>query len=251
VFTPRDEGGRNLQVETVREQVLPFAQFAPFEAKHAFLIFPDADISFPEAHPEAANALLKTLEEPRPGVHFVLLAERPDHLLTTIRSRCQRVRFSPLPDATVDGILERAGVAPELRTAAVALAEGRADRASVLAVEGAADALLALAMRVDAAAAGGRAGDIVLVAEEVAKFEPLSLALEALSRYYRDVAAAGLGIGDEHLAFRHRAAEIRARAEHLPPARAANACALLRQLDEHLAQNANKEIALGALISSI
>jgi DNA polymerase-3 subunit delta' len=251
VFAPREEGSGNLQVETVRQHILPFTQFAPFEAKHAFLIFPDADVSLPEAHPEAANALLKTLEEPRPGVHFILLAERPDRLLTTIRSRCQRLRFSELPDATVDGILERAGVEGDRRTAAVALAEGRADRALELSVEGAADALLALAMRVDAAAAAGRPGDIVLAAEEVARFEPLSRALDALARYYRDVAAAALGRSDASLAFRHRAAEIRARGEQLGAARAARACELLRVLDEQLAGNANKEIALGALFSSI
>ncbi len=251
VFAPRDTGSRNLQVETVREHILPFTQFAPFEAKHAFIIFPDADVSFPEAHPEAANALLKTLEEPRPGVHFVLLAERPDRLLATIRSRCQRLRFAPLPDATLDQILEGAGVEADLRIAAVALAEGRADRAIELSELGAADALLALAMRVDRAVAGGRPGDIVAAAEEVARFEPLPRALEALARYYRDVAAAALGRGDESLAFRHRAGEIRARAEHFGAARAAKACELLRELDEHLAGNANKEIALGALFCSI
>src|SRR5690554_6974860 len=99
VFRPRDEGARNLPVEVIREQVLPVAQFAPFEASGAFLIFPEADVSFPEAHPEAANAFLKTLEEPPKGVHFILLAERPDRLLQTTRSRCQRVRFAPLaPD---------------------------------------------------------------------------------------------------------------------------------------------------------
>lgn len=43
-FRPRDEGDRNLQVSVVRGEVLPFAQFAPFEATHAFLIFPEADV---------------------------------------------------------------------------------------------------------------------------------------------------------------------------------------------------------------
>ena len=109
VFRPRDEGHRNVQVDYVRSEILPVAQFAPFEAERAFLIFPEADVSFPEHHPEAANALLKTLEEPRPNVHFVLLAERPDRLLATIRSRCQRVRFGRLPDETLARILEEHG----------------------------------------------------------------------------------------------------------------------------------------------
>ncbi|HKU43492.1 MAG TPA: hypothetical protein VJR89_35260, partial [Polyangiales bacterium] len=56
VFAPRDEGNRNLQVDVVRNEIMPFARFAPFEARAAVLIFPEADVSFPEQHPEAANA---------------------------------------------------------------------------------------------------------------------------------------------------------------------------------------------------
>ena len=49
----------------------------------------------------AANALLKTLEEPGDRTHFMLLSSQPDALLPTIRSRTQRVRFAALPDAVV------------------------------------------------------------------------------------------------------------------------------------------------------
>jgi DNA polymerase-3 subunit delta' len=52
-------------------------------------------------HPSAANALLKTLEEPRPGTVFILVADRPQRLPATVRSRCFRVDFlvPQLPDA--------------------------------------------------------------------------------------------------------------------------------------------------------
>ena len=251
ILSPRDEGDRNLKVEMVRSEVLPFAQFAPFEATHAFLIFPEADISFPEAHPEAANALLKTIEEPRPNVHFILLAERPDRLLATIRSRCQRVRFTRLPDAVVDDILAARAVPAEARQAAIALAGGSADLAFALAQDGLADTLLTLAMRADAAAASGRPGAIVLAAEQIARFDPIERVLEALALYYRDVAAAALGRPDEVLAFRHRASEIRSRAESLGASRASRAAELLRELDEQLDQNANAEIAIGALLAAV
>ena len=46
--------------------------------------------------PEAQNALLKTLEEPPSASVFVLVTSRPDVLLPTVRSRCQRLRFGPL-----------------------------------------------------------------------------------------------------------------------------------------------------------
>ena len=45
----------------------------------------------------AANALLKTLEEPQPGTLIILLTNQPERLLPTIRSRCQRLPFSSLP----------------------------------------------------------------------------------------------------------------------------------------------------------
>lgn len=247
-FAPRDEGDRNIQVDTVREQILPFAQFAPFEAKSAFLILPEADVSFPDNHPEGANALLKTLEETRPGVHFVLLAERPDRLLITIRSRCSKVRFARLPERALGAILETAGSDAGARTAAIALADGRADRALELAQEGAADALLDAAMRIDEIAARGAPGQLVLLAEELAKHADLPRVLEALAMFYRDVAAAALGADASTLAYRHREAAIGERARHVGSERAARACDHIRELEERFSQNANQEIALGRFL---
>ena len=87
VFRPREDGKRNIKVEHLRSEILPLAQYAPFEASATFFIFPQADVSLPDIQPESANALLKTLEEPKRNVHFILLSERSDRLLTTIRSR--------------------------------------------------------------------------------------------------------------------------------------------------------------------
>jgi len=55
--------------------------------------------------PEGANALLKTLEEPPADSLILLVCDNPDTLLPTIRSRCQIVRFFPLPRADVQNIL--------------------------------------------------------------------------------------------------------------------------------------------------
>jgi len=55
--------------------------------------------------PQAANALLKTLEEPPAGTHLLLVAHRVSQVMPTIVSRCQRVPFFPLPGETVRGIL--------------------------------------------------------------------------------------------------------------------------------------------------
>jgi len=246
LFTPRAEGNRNLQVEVLRNDVLPVAQYAPFEGRHALLIFPDADVSFPAQHPEAANALLKTLEEPRPNLTFILLAERPERLLVTIRSRCQRVRFGPLAPLIIEQVLERNGVPTAQWGAAVALSEGRADRALVLAQQGFAEQLLEQALRVDRTLALRDAGRAIELSEELAKAADVALVLETLAAYYRDVALSGLGLASL-LRFVHARSQIDERAQQLGPQAAAARAERLFALPELLARNANPQIALDQL----
>lgn len=246
VIEPRQEGSRNLPVEVVREEILPFTKFAPFEAKTAFVIFPEADISFPKHHAEAANALLKTLEEPRSRVVFVLQSDRPSRLLPTIRSRCQQVRFSALPSATLLSLLEQRGIDNKTAHAAVALAEGRADRALTLCEEGKSAELLAWALRIDESIAGGRPGELLDAAEDLARSDDRELILETLCLFYRDIAAIGLG-HHELVHFRDQQAQLQAQAENLTPGRAADRVLRIERAREQLARNANAEIALDAL----
>lgn len=71
---------------------------------------------------EAANAFLKTLEEPAPGTLIVLVSSAPDRLPLTIRSRCSRVNFRPLPPEGCRAVIgDRVGQV----TAVVRLAMGR------------------------------------------------------------------------------------------------------------------------------
>ena len=82
---------------------------------------------------EAANCLLKTLEEPPAGAVILLVGTALERQLPTIRSRCQVVRFRPLPEEVVRGVLEResAGDAAAIRAAAAA-AGGSLARARLL-----------------------------------------------------------------------------------------------------------------------
>ena len=101
--------------------------YAPHEARNLVFIIRDAD----ELNASSANALLKTLEEPRGDVHFILLTSRPHRLLDTIRSRTLPVRFGPLPEAVLVDILARRG----LPTDWLELAQGSASAALELADE--------------------------------------------------------------------------------------------------------------------
>ncbi len=79
----------------------------------------------------AANALLKSLEEPPPSTLFLLVSHAPGRLLPTIRSRCRMMRFQPLDDDEVDRVIaaERPDLPGEERAALVRVAEGVPGRA--------------------------------------------------------------------------------------------------------------------------
>jgi DNA polymerase-3 subunit delta' len=72
----------------------------------------------------AQNAMLKVLEEPSERTVIVLLTDQPGMLLPTIRSRCQQVRFAPLPEAMVQKELEKRGFDKRTASSAAKLAEG-------------------------------------------------------------------------------------------------------------------------------
>lgn len=112
---PDDEGGK-IKVETARE-LSHRLQHAPFEGRHHVVIFDPADALTEQAY----NALLKAIEEPKPGVCFVMITTHAEGLLPTIRSRCLPVRLGPLPPQLVAQVLDEALA----RQAAKVVAEGR------------------------------------------------------------------------------------------------------------------------------
>jgi DNA polymerase III subunit delta' len=79
------------------------ANFRPFEGKARVFLVDDAD----KLNEPSANALLKTLEEPPPTAHIILITARPAMLLPTIRSRCQAIRFAPLKIEEIEQFLAR------------------------------------------------------------------------------------------------------------------------------------------------
>ena len=81
------------------------AAYRPFEAERRAFVIEAADAMADESQ----NALLKTLEEPAPYVHLMLITSEPAALLETVRSRCQPVRFAPLADECGRGAAGRAG----------------------------------------------------------------------------------------------------------------------------------------------
>jgi len=85
----REGAAQIVPIESVRNQVIARIGLPPHEGEVRVFIVEEAT----SMAPPAANALLKTLEEPPARTLFVLCTTAPEQLLPTIRSRCQRVRF--------------------------------------------------------------------------------------------------------------------------------------------------------------
>ncbi|MGQ0824840.1 MAG: DNA polymerase III subunit [Actinomycetota bacterium] len=127
-----EPGGPTYRVDDVRERILPEAHRSPVEgARKVLLVFEAEKLCVPPAI--AANALLKTLEEPPARIVVVLVTASADELLPTIRSRCQRIDFDPVSDAKLRATLEGDGVRPDVAALAAGLSGGQLARACALA----------------------------------------------------------------------------------------------------------------------
>ena len=91
------------------KEIIEFLGKKPFESERSIVIIEDIE----RINESAANALLKTLEETCTGL-FILITQRPEKLLSTIRSRCQIVPFIRLNDNQVNKIIEKSEVVQEI-----------------------------------------------------------------------------------------------------------------------------------------
>ena len=123
-------GAHEMLRRDVQETVVAAASHTPFESTHRVFVLERADTM----NDEAANALLKTLEEPPSYVVLLLLTDNPSQVLPTISSRCQPVRFDPLPAAQLAERLQARGIDPETATACARLSLGDGERALTLAL---------------------------------------------------------------------------------------------------------------------
>jgi DNA polymerase-3 subunit delta' len=124
-------GAHEILVGDIDGPVVAAASRTPFESARRVFVIERVD----ELGDEAANRMLKTLEEPASFVHLILLTDRLSEVLPTIRSRCQVVRFeAPTAEEVADGI-QALGVERDTAEACARLSLGDADHATELARE--------------------------------------------------------------------------------------------------------------------
>jgi DNA polymerase-3 subunit delta' len=200
IVARRPEDKSELPIKVIREEICDKLILKPMMGKYRIAIVEDAD----ELTTQAANAFLKTLEEPGPGSVLILIGSSPDSQLDTVVSRCQVVRFRPLSPENLEAILRERGLIAQAAEAAqlAQQAEGSVARAMLLADLDYQNARRAILREL--AESGAPSGPrVARLMEEHAKAAGKETAahrrravllLEELSRFFRDVLWSGAGL---------------------------------------------------------
>jgi DNA polymerase-3 subunit delta' len=121
--------GNTLRIDQIRK-LLGLLAMKPHSAKQRVVILTDSHTM----NPEAANALLKVLEEPPPHTTLILTALQRSDLLPTILSRCRQISFHPIGEAALaDHLIRQGKVEPQIARQAAVMAAGSLDNAGRLA----------------------------------------------------------------------------------------------------------------------
>jgi len=227
------------------------ANFRPFEGAARVFIVEDAEYM----NDQAANALLKTLEEPPATSHLILTTTNPTALKATIRSRCQVIRFAPIAAGEIEQFLiehkdvpaEDAKLLAQTSRGSIGRAlsadvdDYRERRESMLAI------LKALTLSGDRAYLL-RAAEDLASAKERADYEQSLDVLEAL---IRDAWALSLGRPADSIINKDRLKDLSRIASELRSEKAASWLTTIEELRGALEVNLNRKIASDGLMMSM
>lgn len=235
--------GNSIKIEQVRTIQREFS-YRPLEASHKVCL-----VETPEKmQPAAANALLKTLEEPSGVALFILLSAHPEQVLPTIRSRCQPLPFSRIPAAELKrDLMLRLEIDETAGHLLAALSEGSFRRALGR------DRELFLETRRDflkkvTALSPGSILQVFELARELAEDKERSAEyLEILEAFYRDVLLALHGRPEEDLVNVDLLEKIRRTAARESVASVLAKIDAVHATRRHLTRNVNRQLAMDHL----
>ncbi len=194
-----DEAG-SIKIEAIRF-LLSRAQLRPFEAQKKVFIIRDVE----RMTLEAANALLKTLEEPSANTLMILTTSVPESNLDTIRSRCHTVQFFPVSVNRIAEVLAQEGVDARMVSFVAVYADGCLGKARKFASEG---ILLRKNRIIDQMLFSARSDDFLkeLSGDKTAAIE----ALNVMMSFFRDVILFKSGVAVEGLIHQDRISDLKA-----------------------------------------
>jgi DNA polymerase-3 subunit delta' len=255
------------QVRTIGERI----RFEPVLGRCKAVLIEDADT----LNEMAANALLKTLEEPASATVFVLLTAKPQVLLDTIRSRCQALRFAELAQADVAALLEAEGHDRDVAVQASVLAQGSMHEARTLADPkrlALVDFVVQFALRLGADPSAQAAAFCDRLAERFRDLQrsddaeddaadddeakgklaisraDLHWTLDVLRALFRDAALVASGLDPAELPHARHGAALRAMAERTTPGQLAGVVDACAAAEDREALNPNPRFALLTLL---
>lgn len=238
-----EPSGRWIKIEQVRE-LHSRTRFRPHEGRRRVVIIDPADAM----RDEAANALLKTLEEPGGDTLFFVVTSSPQRLLSTVRSRCQPLRFGRLSDDDVEALLVSGGMDAQDAKAAARVAAGSPGAAQAVIASSVFSARVEVGASLADALKHG-AGARVSLAESVAS-ERADVAdwLNLVRALYRDAAVRASGASMERLVHRDQLDVVDALAGGASAARLAAVVSEIELTERRLDGNVHPRLALESLL---
>jgi DNA polymerase-3 subunit delta' len=227
------------------------ANFRPFEGAARIFIVEDADYM----NDQAANALLKTLEEPPSTSHLVLTTSNPTALLATIRSRCQIIRFAPIAAAGVQQFLtDEEAMAPGDAQLLARTSRGSLGRALSADIETYRERRAAMLTVLESLTLTGDREQLIRSAEALAAVkerDDYEQLLDALEVLIRDAWAIKLGRPKETIVNNDLLSELQKVAGELKSDHAAKWLTQIEELRAALEVNINRRVASDALLLSM
>lgn len=246
------EDKHEISIKAVRHELWPWLSLCSVDGRDRWVIIRDAEAMTTEA----ANSVLKTLEEPPAGVRIVLVTATLQNLLPTVVSRCHRVRFGPLPDEVAADLLVRTRelALPQAKWLA-RFAGGSLGVATRLLAEG-------LQERWDWVRQRYRdldAESLFPFAEEVAEYAKdagggeasrnrIRLVLDLMATFLRDALLLGAGAPIERLSAPDGAADTQSLLTRLSLADIITVLDQIQVAEGEIARNANQKLAVANLL---
>src|SRR5437016_4685247 len=227
------------------------ANFRPFEGRARVFIVEDADYM----NEQAANALLKTLEEPQPASYLILTASNPSALLPTIRSRCQMIRFAPVPATEIEKFLNQQKTVTAADASLLArTAQGSIGRALSADIDDYRERRASMLAVLNALTISGDRVHLLRSAEELAAARDrgdYEETLDVLESLIRDAWALVLGRPEETIVNSDLINDLKKIAAGLKSEQAAAWLSEIEELRAALIVNINRRVASDALLLSM
>jgi len=226
------------------------ANFRPFEGVARIFIVEDADYM----NDQAANALLKTLEEPPATSHLILTTTNPMALLATIRSRCQIIRFAPIPASEIEKFLIQQNTSADDAKLLARTSRGSLGRALSADIDDYRDRREAMLAILKALTLTGDRAQLLRASEELATAKDRTdyeLSLDVLEALIRDAWSLSLGRPADSTINIDRIKDLERIAAELRSEKAAAWLTTIEELRGTLEVNINRKIASDGMLVSM